>query len=169
MSVTLNLGMRMNSWFDLRSLNPNDPEDEEGILAASKKIHELIAAQEKLGVPHDKIMLGGFSQGGALALYSAFTYPKKLAGVVALSCWLPLHEKVPTIISETNKSLDVLQCHGDADFVVPIQWGIMSEKVMSTFLSKSKYHFKVYNGMGHSSSGPEMRDVIQFVKEHLVK
>lgn len=169
MPVTLNFGMRMNSWFDLRSLNPNDQEDEAGIESASKRIHELIADQEEKGVPHERIMLGGFSQGGALALYAAFTYPKKLAGVVALSCWLPLHQKVPTVISEANKTMPVLQCHGDSDFVVPFEWGRMSEQIMSTFLDKSKYKFKVYKGLGHSSSPAELDDVLEFVKEHLSK
>lgn len=170
MAVTLNLGMRMNSWFDLRSLNPNDPEDEDGIESASKSIHKLIDEQhEKLGIPHDRIMLGGFSQGGALALYAAFTYPKKLAGIVALSCWLPLHKKVPTIIGADNKTLPVLQCHGSADFVVPIQWGTASSIVMSTFLDKTKYNFKVYDGLGHSSSGAELEDVLRFIKNHLQK
>lgn len=167
-SVTLNMGMRMNSWFDLKSLNPDDPEDEEGIEAATRRIHELIDDQhKKLGIPHDRILLGGFSQGGALALYSAFTYPKKLAGVVALSCWLPLHKKVPTIISEANKTLPVIQCHGDADFVVPIQWGTMSSLVMSQFLDKTKYLFKVYNNLGHSSSPSELNDVLRFIGSYL--
>jgi lysophospholipase-2 len=163
------MGMRMNSWFDLRSLNPNDPEDEDGIKSASKMIHQLIDDQEKHGIPHDRVILGGFSQGGALALYAAFTYPKKLAGVVALSCWLPLNKKVPTIISESNKSLPVIQCHGDADFVVPVQWGTMSSKVMSTFLDKSLYNFKIYSGLGHSSSSAELNDVISFIRVNLPK
>lgn len=164
MAVTLNFGMRMNSWFDLRSLNPNDPEDEEGIVAASKQIHELIAEQERQGVPHDRIMLGGFSQGGALALYAAFTYPKRLAGVAALSCWLPLHKKVPT-----SMKLPVFQCHGDADFVVPVQWGAASSQVMSTFLDKAQYQFKIYSGLGHSSSSAELQDVLHFIRRQLPK
>lgn len=164
------MGMRMNSWFDLRSLDPNDPEDEEGIEAASRRIHELIDDQQaKLGIPHDRIMLGGFSQGGALALYAAFTYPKKLAGVVALSCWLPLHKKVPGIMGEQNKTLPVLQCHGDADPVVPVQWGTMSSLVMSQFLDKNKYHFKVYHNLGHSSSPAQLEDVLRFIGSHLPK
>lgn len=159
----------MNSWFDLKSLNPNDPEDETGIEAASKQIHELIAGQEKDGVPHDRIMLGGFSQGGALALHAAFTYPKKLAGVVALSCWLPLHKKVPTIIREANKSIPVLQCHGDSDFVVPFAWGALSKQIMSTFIDSTKYEFKKFEGLGHSSSQEEIDCVLNFVKKILPK
>lgn len=158
----------MNSWFDLRSLNPNDPEDEAGIEAASKQIHQLIDEQhKKLGIAHDRILLGGFSQGGALALYAAFTYPKKLAGVVALSCWLPAHKKVPSIMSETNKTLPVLQCHGDSDVVVPIQWGTASSLVMSQFLDSTKYNFKVYPNLGHSSCSAELEDVLRFIRANL--
>lgn len=167
--MTLNFGMKMNSWFDLRSLDPSDPEDEAGIKSASKKIHELIAEQEKRGVPNERILLGGFSQGGALALYAAFTYPKKLAGVVALSCWLPLHQDCGSMLTEANKLIPVLQCHGTSDFVVPLQWGRASEKVMSSFLDKSNYTFKVYDGLGHSSSGQELDDVLNFVKSKLPK
>lgn len=169
MPVTLNFGMRMNSWFDLKSLDPSHPEDEEGIELASKKIHELITEQEKQGVPNERILLGGFSQGGALALYAAFTYPKKLAGVVALSCWLPLYRKGGSMLTEANKQIAVLQCHGTADPVVPFQWGLASEKVMSTFLDKSKYTFKAYDGLVHSSSPTELDDVIEFVRKQLPK
>lgn len=167
--VTLNFGMKCNSWFDLRSLDPNDAEDEEGIEAAKDKIHALIEEQEKQGVPTDRIILGGFSQGGALSLYSAFTYPKKLGGVIALSCWLPLHAKFPNAASEASKTTPVIQCHGDQDFVVPIQWGKDSEKIMSTFLDKEKYSFKVYKNLSHSSSPAVLHDVLAFIRENLPK
>lgn len=159
----------MNSWFDLRSLDPSDPEDEIGIESACKRIHELIAEQEKQGVPHDRIMLGGFSQGGALSLYSAFKYPKKLAGVVALSCWLPLHRKFPQAAEQANRNIPILQCHGDSDCVVPIGWGMASEVVLKTFVDNDRYKFKKYPGLGHSSSGAEMSDVLEFVRKHLPK
>lgn len=159
--------MRMNSWFDLRSLNPNDPEDEAGIESACKRIHEIIAEQEAQGVPTDRIMLGGFSQGGALSLYSALKYPKKLAGVVALSCWLPLHRKFPAGATEANKNIPTLQCHGDQDVIVPLAWGKASEVALSSFMDKKNYKFKIYHGLGHSSSGQELHDVMDFVKAHL--
>lgn len=168
-SVTLNMGMQMNSWFDLRSLNPLDPEDEEGINAACKRIHDLIDEQEKLGIPHNRIMLGGFSQGGALSLYSALRYPKKLAGVVALSCWLPLHRNFPAAATEANKQIPVIQCHGNQDVVVPLNWGRATEVVLSTFLDKTNYQFKVYNGLGHSSSTAELADALDFIRKHLPK
>lgn len=159
--------MRMNSWFDLKSLDPNHPEDESGIRSATSKIHELIAEQEQNGIPHDRIILGGFSQGGALAIYSALKYPKKLAGVVALSCWLPLHKKFPGQAEQVNTKIPFLQCHGDEDFVVPLTWGQASNRVLSNFLDDNKYQFKVYKGLGHSSDSDEMNDVFEFIKTNL--
>lgn len=157
----------MNAWFDLWSLDPNDPEDQEGIEAATKKIHDIIAEQERLGVSHDRIMLGGFSQGGALALYAGLTYPKKLAGVIALSCWLPLHGKFPEAAPEDSKNTPVLQCHGDGDFIVPYHLGQATEKVLSTFLDSNQYEFKTYPGMVHSTSTEEMNYVLDFIRKHL--
>lgn len=165
--VTLNMGMEMNSWFDLRSLNPSDPEDKEGIEKACQSIHEIIAEQEKKGIPHERIMLGGFSQGGALSLYSALTYPKKLAGVVALSCWLPLHQEFPDASKTVNNNIPIMQCHGDEDFVVPLVWGQASNAVLSTFLDQSRYTFKIYEGLGHCSSSAELDDVANFIKTNL--
>lgn len=93
--VTLNLGFQMPSWFDIRSLEVGGSEDEAGIKEAALQIHGMINNEIRAGIPAERIILGGFSQGGALALYSAMTYPEKLAGVIGLSCWLPLHSTFP--------------------------------------------------------------------------
>lgn len=164
----MNMGMQMNSWFDLRSLNP-DHEDSDGIKKACKDIHKLIADQEKHGISSDRIILGGFSQGGALSLYSALTYPKKLAGAVALSCWLPLHEQFPNIVNEANKNLPLIQCHGQQDFIVPYPWAQASQAILSSFLKPNIYSFKSYAGLAHSSSMSELRDVLEFIAKHLPK
>lgn len=83
--------------FDLRSLDPSGPEDEEGIRRAADMVHSLIAEEVAAGISTKRIVLGGFSQGGALAMYSALTFPEPLAGVLALSSWLPLHQKFPDV------------------------------------------------------------------------
>lgn len=83
--------------FDLKSLDVDGPEDGTGIKKARDSIHTLIEEEVKNGIPHDRILLGGFSQGGALALYSTFTLNKTLAGVVGLSCWLPLRDEFPQV------------------------------------------------------------------------
>lgn len=81
----------------MKSLDVDGPEDSDGIKKARDGIHQLIEEEVKAGIPHERIMLGGFSQGGALALYSTFTHSRTLAGVIGLSCWLPLREEFPQV------------------------------------------------------------------------
>lgn len=83
--------------FDLRSLDSSGPEDEEGIRKAAETVHSLIAEEVASGIPTTRIVLGGFSQGGALAMYSALTFPEPLAGIIALSAWLPMYQKFPAV------------------------------------------------------------------------
>ncbi|KAI8435724.1 hypothetical protein MSG28_003968 [Choristoneura fumiferana] len=79
-------------------LDATAPEDEEGIMRATGLIHGLISDEIKAGIPANRVLLGGFSQGGALALHSALTYPEPLAGVISLSCWLPRHAHFPDAV-----------------------------------------------------------------------
>ncbi|XP_013116856.2 acyl-protein thioesterase 1 isoform X1 [Stomoxys calcitrans] len=154
--VSLNAGFRMPSWFDLKTLDISGPEDEEGIKAASANIHTMINTEIEKGVPAERIVLGGFSQGGALALYSALTYSKPLAGVVALSCWLPLHKQFPGL-KKNSDEIPIFQCHGDFDPVVPYKFGQMSASFLKNFMKNVT--FKTYNGLSHSSSDEEMDDM----------
>ena len=110
----------MPSWFDLYSLESDGRVDEEGIKKAQHLIHQMIANEEKAGIPANRIVLGGFSQGGALALYAGLTYPKPVAGILALSCWLPKHGMVLQHLND-NKNIPVLQCHGDSDPIVSLK------------------------------------------------
>lgn len=141
----------MPSWFDLYSLTGGERQDEAGIERAKQLVHSLISEEEKAGIPSEKILLAGFSQGGALALYSGLTYPKKLAGIMALSCWMPLHEKL-TPNSGPNWTTPILQCHGDADPVVALQLGQRTRDFLKKHITGNNYTFKVYRGMSHSSS-----------------
>ncbi|XP_022909459.1 acyl-protein thioesterase 1 [Onthophagus taurus] len=164
MPVTLNAGYRMPSWFDLKSLDIGGPEDEDGIKAACKLVHGMIETEIKAGLSADRIILGGFSQGGALALYSALRFPQKVAGVVALSCWLPLHKSFPMdMVCPTD--LPVLLCHGDCDPVVPYKLGQMTSSVLKNFLKDTD--FKSYRGLMHTSSDEELRDVKDFIDTKL--
>ncbi|KAG5887846.1 hypothetical protein JTB14_005612 [Gonioctena quinquepunctata] len=164
MPVTLNAGFRMPSWFDLKTLDASGPEDEQGIKSATKNIQTLIEGELSAGIPAERILLGGFSQGGALALYSALTYPKKLAGVVALSCWLPLNKSFPAA-KQTDDSLPILQCHGDCDPVVPYKWGQLTASILKSMLSEVE--FKSYTGLMHTSSEEELGDIKQFIAKLL--
>jgi len=168
--VTLNMGMKMPSWFDIYGLSEDSKEDEEGIKKSAENVHNLIDEEiSKTGISSDKILLGGFSQGGALAIYSALTYPKKLAGTVLYSCWLPLHKSISNKIVDVNKQLPTLQCHGNADFVVPCKWGQMTRDFLQNEVKNEHVTWKVYDGMAHSGCTEESKDTKEFLKDLLPK
>lgn len=162
--VTLNSGLKMPSWFDLKSLDASGEEDEPGIKKAAEGVHALINAEINAGIPSERIVIGGFSQGGALALYSAFTFPEKIGGVMALSCWLPLHKQFPACL-KGNKDTEVIQCHGDCDPLVPYKWGQMTASCLKQFASK--VDFRSFRGLGHSSNDEEMAELKTFVEKVL--
>jgi len=161
--VTLNGGYAMPSWFDLITLDANGKEDAKGIAKAGESIQKMLDdEQSKSGIRSNRIILGGFSQGGGLALHSALRYPKPLAGILALSCWLPLHKDYPGVLNSANKDIHLLQCHGEADHIVPVKWGEMSSNIIKQLSSKSD--FKKYRGLAHSSNDEELQDMKAFIK-----
>ncbi|RVE46190.1 hypothetical protein evm_009148 [Chilo suppressalis] len=164
MPVTLNAGFRMPSWFDLRSLDATAPEDEEGIVRATSLVHGLISDEVKAGIPATRILVGGFSQGGALALHAALTYPERLAGVMSLSCWLPRHAHFPDGV-KAPLDLPIYQAHGDCDPVVPFKWGQMTASFLKTFMKNIE--FNTYQGLTHSSSEAELKDMRAFIDRSL--
>ncbi|XP_033841712.1 acyl-protein thioesterase 1 [Periophthalmus magnuspinnatus] len=168
MPVTLNMRMVMPSWFDIYGLNFNTSEDEVGIKRASENIKALIDQEVKNGIPSHRILLGGFSQGGALSLYTALTTNHKLAGVLALSCWLPLHDSFPQASANSvNKDMHVLQCHGNADPVVNYAFGKMTAEKMQTLINPANYTFKTYPDLSHCSCPKEMSDIKHFIEKTL--
>ncbi|KAJ7326562.1 acyl-protein thioesterase [Desmophyllum pertusum] len=136
-AVTLNHGFKMPSWFDIKSLQFSE-EDEAGIKDSAVKIKAIIEEEIKNGIPSNRIVLGGFSQGGALALYTAFTMEKPLAGILALSSWLPLHQSFPQAL-KGNKDIPILQCHGTIDPVVNVTFGEMTATVLSKLCSNTSF------------------------------
>jgi lysophospholipase-2 len=104
------------SWFDLYSLDSSGPTDEEGIKKARNLVHQMISDEEKAGIPANRIVIGGFSQGGALALLSGLTYSKPIGGILAFSCWIPMYEQFANGVN--NKDVPILQTHGDSDPIV---------------------------------------------------
>ncbi|XP_045638651.1 acyl-protein thioesterase 2 isoform X1 [Ursus americanus] len=171
--VTLNMKMVMPSWFDLMGLSPDAPEDEAGIKKAAENIKALIEHEMKNGIPANRIVLGGFSQGGALSLYTALTCPHPLAGIVALSCWLPLHRAFPQVLSGPQaangsaKDLAILQCHGELDPMVPVRFGALTAEKLRSVVTPARVQFKTYPGVMHSSCPQEMAAVKEFLEKLL--
>ena len=124
----------------------------------------LVQEEIKSGIPSERIFIGGFSQGGATALYTALTTPVRFAGVLALSTWLPLHHRFPSHLKPCDNkfSTPILQCHGDMDPIIPLDWAQLSVKLLQS-LNFTDVVFKSYRGMAHSSNEKEMDDVKDFI------
>lgn len=153
----------MPSWFDIKGLDPNSDEDEAGIKAAAEHLQTMISDEEKLGIPRDRIVVGGFSQGGAVALYSSLAIAKPpVGGIIALSSWLPLHKNFPAAL-KANQETPMFQGHGNADPLVQHTFGELTSKLIQSF--NSKHTFKSYPTMGHSSCDEEMSDVKDFLQK----
>jgi phospholipase/carboxylesterase len=124
--VTINNGYVMPAWYDVRSLDLRQTEDESGIRASQQRIETLIRHEEARGISASRIVLAGFSQGGAIALHTALRYPVTLAGVLALSTYLPLPWTLAAEASPANAGLPVFMAHGAADSVIPVAQGLAS-------------------------------------------
>ncbi|MDM4766758.1 dienelactone hydrolase family protein [Pelomonas sp. SE-A7] len=121
MPVTLNGGYRMRAWYDIYGPWPQPREDEAGLRRSQAIVDALIAREIERGIPAERIVLMGFSQGCAMSLMSGLRQPNKLAGLVALSGYLPLAETVATERSEANADTPIFMAHGSADPVVVIE------------------------------------------------
>lgn len=119
-AVTLNDGTLMPAWYDLYGLDMNSPEDTEGLEQSKTELCALIDRLAESGIPAQRIVLAGFSQGGALSLYTGLSCGHRLAGVLAMSCYLPLHQELPNYAAKADPSLPVFMAHGEYDEVIPI-------------------------------------------------
>ena len=121
--VTINNGMPMRAWYDILSLSRMDKQDDAGIRASEALVHGVIRQELSLGIAVNRIVIAGFSQGGAIALHTALRYPQRLAGLLPLSTYLPLNDKLAAEASPANKDLPILMCHGEYDQVLPLVLG----------------------------------------------
>lgn len=117
--VTINMGMVMPAWYDIKSLDARG-QDEEGIRASARAVEGLIADQIDRGVPAARIVIAGFSQGGAIAIHTGLRFAQKLAGIMVLSAYLPLAESLAAEMTEANRQTSVLMAHGLQDPMVPV-------------------------------------------------
>ena len=121
--ITINAKMLMRAWYDIYSLEDFNLEDEIGIAYTQKSINELIKKEITQGIPSEHIILAGFSQGGAIALYTGLRYSKPLGGILALSTYLPFADRLPEEANKANQHVPIFMAHGDADLVLPLMLG----------------------------------------------
>ncbi|KAK4507654.1 hypothetical protein PRZ48_001389 [Zasmidium cellare] len=167
--ITVNMGMRMPGWYDIADFGDlaNRSEDEEGILKSQKVFHTLIEDEIKNGIPTERIVLGGFSQGGAMSLMAGITNPTKLGGIFGLSCYLLLQGKIRDLVpaDSPNKNTPIFMGHGDADPVVKYPWG----KATADKLKEWGWDvdFRTYRGLPHSAAPQEIDDLAQYLQARL--
>jgi phospholipase/carboxylesterase len=160
-SITMNNGYAMRAWYDIRTLREID-EDEAGIRDSDRIVRELVQEEVERGVRSDRIVLAGFSQGGALALYSALRHPRRLAGVLALSTYLPLAGSTEAQAHAANKATPIFMCHGVHDDVVPLQVGERSRRVLEEL--GYSVQWRTYP-MGHEVTREELDDIRAWLLE----
>jgi phospholipase/carboxylesterase len=154
--VTINNGWVMRAWYDVLGIGGERREDEAGILASQQAIEALIAREHDRGIPAARIVLAGFSQGGAMALHTGLRHPAPLAGILALSCFLPLAASLATEANPINRDVPIFAAHGTHDDVIPIARGRQSRDALVELGYRVEWH--EYR-MPHSVSPEEIADV----------
>lgn len=142
--VTINGGVPMRAWYDVMSLDRSGPQDEAGIRESSATLVRLIAREHERGIPYERIVLAGFSQGGAIAIHTALRFPQRLAGLMALSTWMPLEASVAGEVAGSEESqprdLPVLMAHGSFDPILPIAAGRHARDIMQEVGFEVQWH-----------------------------
>ncbi len=155
-AVTVNGGMRMRAWYDIKGLDIADKQDEAGIRDSMQAVAELISRENARGVPSEHIVLAGFSQGGAIALNLGLRHPERLAGIVALSTYLPLAGQLPAEQAAVQAGMPVFWGHGSADPVVPQALGEQSRDALAAAGHHVDWHSYP---MAHQVSEEEIADL----------
>jgi phospholipase/carboxylesterase len=160
MPVTINGGYVMPAWYDIYGSDIADRQDETGMRTSQSQIEVLIAREKQRGMAVSRILLAGFSQGGAIALHTGLRHAENLAGIMALSTYLPLHEKFQNERSEQNQRTPVFMAHGQFDDIIPIKTAAATK----TLLEKSGYDVEWHDyPMPHSLCNEEIADIRDFI------
>lgn len=164
--VTINNGMKMRSWYDILETSFTCQIDEAGIIKSSSAIAKLIQKEMNKGIDSKNILLAGFSQGGVIALHTGLRFNKKLAGILALSTYLPASLKIKSEYTQENQSIPIFMAHGSMDSVIDIHTAKLAFNRLKSLrhsISWHEYH------MQHSICADEIKDIAKFIKTVLLK
>jgi phospholipase/carboxylesterase len=156
MPVTVNNGYVMRAWYDILGVDLVRREDEGGLRKSQALVEELIAQEKARGIPANRIVLAGFSQGCAMTLQTGLRHPEKLAGLLCLSGYLPLHERVAEERHAANQDTPIFLCHGRQDSVIPIARAEQSRDALQALGYEVEWHAYA---MPHSVCPEEVHDV----------
>ena len=128
--VTVNGGYVMRAWYDIAATDLGEQQDVEGIKRSQQQLNSLIEAEIAQGIPADKIVLAGFSQGGAIILQAGLRYSQRLAGIMVLSSYVPLEETLATEKNSANQGVPIFYAHGEEDDIIPISFAKQSRDLL---------------------------------------
>jgi phospholipase/carboxylesterase len=162
--VTINQGMVMRAWYDISMEGVNRHADDAGVLKSAEAVYDLIAHEMSRGMPCHRIVLAGFSQGGAVALTAGIRYPQKLGGILALSTYLPMAEQLPHAASNANRTVPIFMAHGLMDPVIPFALAEQSRVVLESQGYPVSWH--AYP-MPHSVCMEEINAISEWLQKQL--
>lgn len=163
-AVTINGGARMRAWYDILGFEIAQRQDAKGVRESISQVAELISREIERGVPSERIFLAGFSQGGAIALAAGLREPRRLAGVLALSTYLPLADQLAQERSDANRELPIFMAHGSQDPVVAESLGSMSRDRMRSLGYVIDWHSYP---MPHAVCPAEIGDIADWLQKRL--
>lgn len=159
--VTINGGAVMRAWYDVFGLEGVRREDDTGVRASQASVQELIARERSRGIPAARLVLAGFSQGGAIALQTGLRHPERLAGIMALSTYLPLASTVAAEASAANRGVPIFMAHGRHDDLIAIERAMISRDV----LRKAGYEIEWHDyAMAHAVCPEEIDDIAAWLR-----
>jgi phospholipase/carboxylesterase len=162
--VTISGGYVLRAWYDIKEFTPAGRADRAGLADSSRRVAQYIADEKQRGIATGRIVLAGFSQGGAVALYAGLRYPERLAGVLALSCYLPFPAALLMERSDANRDAPILLCHGRQDPVVHIGMGLEARDELKAQGYSVEWH---EYPMQHEVCAAEIADVARWLKHRL--
>ena len=162
--VTINGGAVMRAWYDVRGDAGVRREDETGVRESQRQIEALIEREKTRGIPIGRIALAGFSQGGAMALQTGLRHPERLAGIMALSCFLPLTDKVSAEVSAANRDVPIFMAHGSHDPLIPMARARHAHDLLNSLGYRVEWH---EYPIPHSVSPSEIRDISAWLRRIL--
>ncbi len=162
--VTLNMGMAMRAWYDIFTARNLQKQDEAGIRASENLVRGFLQREQDQGIPAQRIVLAGFSQGGAVTLHTGLRYPQQLAGLLALSTYLPLGEQFVKEANPARKDTPILMCHGQHDPMLPLVMGNWSRDLLQEQGYSVEWH---EYPMQHQVCPEEIEEIGRWLRQRL--
>lgn len=159
--VTINGGFVMRAWYDITGFGPGSTEDEAGIRESADVVRGYMEQENARGIGSERIVVAGFSQGGAIAFQAALRHPQRLAGVMALSTYLPLRQSLAAEAAPANRDVPILMCHGLRDQMVPATLGQASRDLLQSL--GYKVEWQAYP-MEHQVCMEEVLDISKWLQ-----